>query len=299
MTCRRPDGCATRDGSAAGLSSGVPVRAGEVLARLVNTDAESGLVRGEAAPDGGGVGARALPAGLRPRAWSRRRSSLLQGGGGPGRQRLAAARQKRRDLDLRSPVSGWLLVERRLPPEAEVPAGTVLARVAAGGRRGSRRGRRRGTAPASTPGLAVRFVVPGTPGAAGRGAIREISPDAGGGRHRRPWWRRSTAGAGLPAPGEGVEMHVELDPRPARADRARGGARGLRRGRRPLRGRGGNGPPAAGGDRRPREAAGSRSSAASRRATRWWWAAPPCSPKGTRWTRGRGAARLKDGEESQ
>jgi membrane fusion protein (multidrug efflux system) len=59
----------------------------------------------------------------------------------------------------------------------------------------------------------VRFVLPGTPGAAGRGVIREISPmlDAGG---TAPVVAEVTAGSGLPAPGEGVEVHVELDPRP-------------------------------------------------------------------------------------
>ena len=59
----------------------------------------------------------------------------------------------------------------------------------------------------------MRFVLPGTPGAAGRGVLREISPEleAGG---TAPVVAEATAGAGLPASVEGVEVHVELDPRP-------------------------------------------------------------------------------------
>ena len=88
-------------------------------------------------------------------------------------------------------------------PEAEIPDDPprVEAKAAAGDR-----GRLH-------PGLGVRFVLSGTPGAAGRGVIREISPmlETGG---TAPIVAAVTEGAGLPAPGEGVEVHVELDARP-------------------------------------------------------------------------------------
>ena len=197
----------------AGLSSGVAVRAGEVLARLINTDTESGLseaklrlavassdlARYQRAFDLGVVSAAQL-------ASYKAEADLAN-------QRLTAARQKHGTLDLRSPVSGWLLVQRQLPPEAEVQSGTVLARVAAGGPPRVEARAAAGDRARLHPGLAVRFVLPGTPGAAGRGVLREISPEleAGG---TAPVVAEATAGAGLPASGEGVEVHVELDPRP-------------------------------------------------------------------------------------
>ncbi|HEX3555443.1 MAG TPA: efflux RND transporter periplasmic adaptor subunit [Thermoanaerobaculia bacterium] len=202
----------------AGLSSGVQVRSGEVLARIENQDAEQTLAedrlrletaskelaRYQRAFDSGVVSAAVL-------AQYKAEADLAA-------QRLTAAHEKRSSLELRSPVAGWLLVEKRLPAEGEVQAGTVLARIAAGGRpkvearaAAADRGRLR-------EGLAVSFAVSGgggggTPSAiAGRGVVREISPliDAGG---TVAVVAEVTEGAALPAPGEGVEVMVELDRR--------------------------------------------------------------------------------------
>ncbi|HSK75903.1 MAG TPA: efflux RND transporter periplasmic adaptor subunit [Thermoanaerobaculia bacterium] len=197
-----------------GLSSGTRVGAGEVLARLYNPESElslseatlrlqsakSELERYQKAFDLGLVSAAQL-------AQYKVEADLAA-------ERLVAARQQRSSLDLRSPVSGWLLVERRLPPEGDVPAGTVLARLAAGGPARVEGRAAAGDRPHLRPGLAVRFVVPGAPGAAGRGTIREVSPlvEAGG---TIPLVADVTEGAAMPAPGEGVEIHVELDTRTA------------------------------------------------------------------------------------
>src|SRR5215203_2045426 len=135
-----------------GLSSGLQVRAGEVIARLLNNDTEQGLaearLRLEAASKELARYQRAFESGVVPAA----QVASYKAEADLAAQRLEAARQRHSTLDLRSPVTGWLLVEQRLPGGSEVQAGTLLARVAAGG--------------------------------------------------------------GLPAPGEGVELHVELDPRP-------------------------------------------------------------------------------------
>ena len=197
-----------------GLSSGTRVGAGEVLARLYNPESElslseatlrlqsakSELERYQKAFDLGLVSAAQL-------AQYKVEADLAA-------ERLVAARQQRSSLDLRSPVSGWLLVERRLPPEGDVPADTVLARLAAGGPARVEGRAAAGDRPHLRPGLAVRFVVPGAPGAAGRGTIREVSPlvEAGG---TIPLVADVTEGAAMPAPGEGVEVHVELDARTA------------------------------------------------------------------------------------
>jgi multidrug efflux system membrane fusion protein len=167
-----------------GLSSGVQVRAGEVLARIDNQEAEQSLAesrlrleassreldRYQKAFDNGVVSAAQLA--------QYKAEADLAG------QRVTAARQRQSSLDLRSPVSGWLLVERRLPPEGEVQAGTALA----------------------------RFAVAGSKETAGRGVVREIAPmvDAGG---TLAVVAEVTAGDALPPPGEGVEVLVELDRR--------------------------------------------------------------------------------------
>jgi RND family efflux transporter MFP subunit len=196
-----------------GLSSGAPVRAGEVLARLVNTDTESGVAEAKlrlaAASSDLARYQKAFDSGVVPAATL----ATYKAEADLAAQRLEAARQRQGTLELRSPVAGWLLVERQLPPGGEVQAGAVLARVAAGGPPRVEAKAAAGDRGRLHPGLGVRFVLSGSPGAAGRGAIREISPllEAGG---TAPVVAEVTEGAGLPAPGEGVEVHVELDARP-------------------------------------------------------------------------------------
>lgn len=192
---------------AGGLTTGAAVREGEVLARISSHDAEaelaearlrvelttSELARHQRAFDAG-VEAAAVLASYKAEA------ELARG-------RLAAAQGRAGRLSLRSPVSGSLIVDQRIPTDSEVAAGTVLARVAAGGSL-----KVEGRAAAADrgrlhPGLKVRF-----PGGGG-GVIREVSPvvEAGG---TVPLIVEVTDPEGLPAPGEGVELLVELDPRP-------------------------------------------------------------------------------------
>lgn len=195
-----------------GLSSGAEVRAGEVLARVYNADADQELaeakLRLEAAGSELNRYRKAFENGVVPEA----QLAQYKAEADLAAQRVTAARQRQSSLDLRSPVAGWLLIERRLPAEGEVQAGTVLARVAAGGKpkveaRAAAADRQR-----LREGLAVRFVLPGEPGTAGRGVIREISPvlDAGG---TAAVVAEVTEGAALPPPGEGIEVQVELDVR--------------------------------------------------------------------------------------
>jgi RND family efflux transporter MFP subunit len=201
-----------------GLSSGVQVRAGEVLARVDNQDAEQGLaearLRLEAANRELARYQRAFESGVVPAA----QLAQYKAEADLAAQRLTAARERRSSLDLRSPVAGWLLVERRLPPEGEVQAGTALARIASGGAPKVEARAAAGDRGRLHEGLGVRFVVAGSDGSvgsagiAGRGVIREISPvvDAGG---TIAVVAEVTEGTALPAPGEGVEVQVELDRR--------------------------------------------------------------------------------------
>ncbi len=192
---------------AGGLVTGAAVREGEVLARISSHDSEaelaearlrleltsSELARHQRAFDSGVEAASVL-------ASYKAEAELA-------RSRLEAAQGRAGRLSLRSPVSGRLIVDLRIPPDSEVTSGTVLARVAAGGSlkvegraAAADRGRLR-------PGLVVRFA------GGGVGVIREVSPvvEAGG---TVPLLVEVTDPEGLPAPGEGVELNVELDLRP-------------------------------------------------------------------------------------
>jgi RND family efflux transporter MFP subunit len=203
----------------AGLVSGVEVRAGEVLARVSLQDAEAGLaearLRVQAAESELARHQRAFDAGVEAAATL----SSFKAEADLAHSRLAAAQDRLGRLDLRAPLSGRLIVDRRIAPNSEVAAGAVLARIAAGGAL-----RVEGRAAAADrerlhPGLAVRFAAPGAPegvsgmaGAAalGAGVVREVAPvvDAGG---TVSLVAEVTDPLGLPAPGEGVELRVALD----------------------------------------------------------------------------------------
>jgi len=194
---------------AGGLVSGVEVRAGEVLARVSLQDAEAGLaearLRLDVASSELARHQRAFDQGVEAAATL----ASFKAEADLARNRLAAAQQRLGRLDLRAPLSGRLIVDQKVPAESEVAAGTVLARIAAGGSL-----RIEGRAAAADrdrlhAGLAVRFAPPaGTLG--GAGAIREVAPvvDAGG---TVSVLAEVTDPTGLPAPGEGVELRVALD----------------------------------------------------------------------------------------
>ncbi|HEY0514180.1 MAG TPA: efflux RND transporter periplasmic adaptor subunit [Thermoanaerobaculia bacterium] len=197
-----------------GPSSGVQVRAGEVLARLENTDTAADLEEAKLRLESANTELARYQRGFDTGVVSGAQLASYKAEATLAAQRLAAAKQRISSLDLRSPVAGWLLIERRLPPGEQVASGTVLARVAAGGPPRVEARAAAGDRSRLHQGLGVRFVMPGTAaGSAGRGVIREISPvlEAGG---TVPVVAEVTAGAGLPAAGEGIELRVELDPRP-------------------------------------------------------------------------------------
>lgn len=195
---------------AGGLATGAEVREGEVLARISSHDAEaelaearlrvdltsSELTRHQRAFDAG-VEAAAVLASYKAEA-------------DLARSRLKAAQERTGHLSLRAPTGGRLIVDRRIPAESEVTPGVVLARIAAGGSLTVE-----GKAAAADrsrlhPGLKVLFAAPGAASPSGEGVVREVSPmvEAGG---TVPIIVEVVNPDGLPAPGEGVELHVQLD----------------------------------------------------------------------------------------
>jgi len=188
-----------------GLVSGVEVRAGEVLAHVSLQDAEAALsearLRVQAAESELARHQRAFDAGVEAAATLATYKSEAD----LAHSRLTAAQNRLGRLDLRAPLSGRLIVDRRIAPGSEVAAGAVLGRIAAGGAL-----RIEGRAAAADrdrlhAGLAVRFA-----GGVGAGVLREVAPvvDAGG---TVALVAEVTDPSGLPAPGEGVELRVALD----------------------------------------------------------------------------------------
>ena len=196
-----------------GLTTGTEVRAGEVLARISLHDAEASLAEARlhlrSAESELARHKKAFEAGVEAAVILASYEAEAE----LARSRLAAAEGRLSRLDLKAPVSGRLIVDRRVPPESEVAAGAVLARIAAGGAPEVEARAAAADRDLLRPGLRVRFVAPGARDPQGEGEIREISPvvEAAG---TVPLVVRVSDPMGLPAPGEGVELRIELDARP-------------------------------------------------------------------------------------
>lgn len=195
---------------AGGLATGAEVREGEVLARISSHDADAELaearLRVELTSSELTRHQRAFDAGVEAAAVlaSYKAEAEL------ARSRLKAAQERSGLLSLRAPTGGRLIVDRRIPGESEVTPGVVLARIAAGGSL-TVEGRAAAADRARLhPGLKVLFAAPGARSPAGEGVVREVSPmvEAGG---TVPLIVEVVNPEGLPAPGEGVELHVQLD----------------------------------------------------------------------------------------
>ena len=193
-----------------GLTTGTPVQAGEVLARLSLHDADSDLAEArlhlKVAESELARHRKAFEAGIEAQV----HLAAAEAEAELARSRVEAAAGRISRLDLRAPVAGRLIVDRRIPPESEVTAGLVLARIAAGGAPEIDARAAASDRELLRPGLLVRFVPPGGGTPVGEGTIREVAPvvDAAG---TIPFVVAVRDALGLPAPGEGVELHVELD----------------------------------------------------------------------------------------
>jgi RND family efflux transporter MFP subunit len=199
---------------AAGLSSGAAVRAGEMLAELDDGASTSDLAEARLRLESARVELARFQRGFDSGVVSGAQLASYKATADLAAQQLDAAQGRHARLALRSPVAGFLSVEKAFPDGGEVPGGAVLARVAAAGRPRVEARAAAGARAALHPGLKARFVLAGAPGAVGSGIVRDIPPmlDAGG---TVPVGIEAVDGAALPAAGEGVVVHVELDLRPA------------------------------------------------------------------------------------
>lgn len=195
---------------ASGLVSGAEVRAGEVIARIsfggADADLAEARLRVKGAESEVARHQRAFDAGVEAAVILASFKAELE----LAKSRLAAAENRLGRLSLPAPLSGRLIVDRRIAPQSEVTAGTVLGRIAAAGALSVE-----GRAAAADrdrlhTGLAVRFGRADGEGETGAGSVREVAPvvDAGG---TVRLWIGVEDPTGLPAPGEGVEIRVLLD----------------------------------------------------------------------------------------
>jgi RND family efflux transporter MFP subunit len=204
---------------AAGLRTGETVGRGELLARVENEtalrDAAEARLNAQAAEVELARTRRLAEEELAPAAELAQRTVNAELMG----ERLAAAEYRARQLEIRAPAAGRLVVTEPLPGGSTVAGGEVLAEVASGGV--PRVDARAAAADRSRvrPGLAVRFAVPGSRGEGqegftGAGTIREVAPVVSPDGTVRVVVTVTDA-TGLPSPGEGVEVRVEEPPREA------------------------------------------------------------------------------------
>ncbi len=199
---------------AGGLAGGMPVAAGELLATIVSPAPESRVREAEIAARGAqrelDRARRGVDEGILARAQLERAETEDE----LARERVKSSVREVTVTQVRSPIAGRLLVPSATPDGSQVAPQLRLATVVAIGRL-----RVETQVPASDlarliPGLTARFLAPSTGTEVGRGRLREIAPvaDVSG-----------TARAvieviddrGMPVPGAGVEVEIELPSRPA------------------------------------------------------------------------------------
>lgn len=193
-----------------GPVSGAEVRAGEVVARISFGDADAALaearLRVKEAESEVARHQRAFDAGVEAAVVLASYRAELE----LAESRLAAAQNRLGRLSLPAPISGRLIVDRRIAPQSEVAAGAVLCRIAAAGALSVEGRAAAGDRERLHAGLAVRFGRADGADETGAGSVREVAPvvDAGG-------TVKVVIGVddptGVPAPGEGVEVRVLLD----------------------------------------------------------------------------------------
>lgn len=198
---------------ASGLRTGEQVAAGETLAVFENEVArlrltEARLVSESAATDLDRL-RRSLDAGI----IEEEKYAAAENKARLARERLESAERDARRLTLPAPASGRLIVTRVYSPGTEVAAGTVIAELAAGGPPCVEASASAVDLKSLRVGLRALFMLPGGVAPAGEGAVREVASviDATG---TARVVIEVTSSRGLPAPGEGVDVRVELEKRP-------------------------------------------------------------------------------------
>jgi membrane fusion protein, multidrug efflux system len=194
---------------ASGLRTGESVRAGELIAVIANDQVAFSRTQArlqmEAALASHELIERSFRDGVVSRADFTASSLRTQ----LARETYAAAQREAGELRITAPLAGHLVVHDRVASGAKLDAGVVLADVAAGGAPRVEAEVAAGDRELLRPGQAVRLEGPG--GWKGSGKITEVASviDAAGTARVIASIDSDVA----PAPGTGVDLHVELDRR--------------------------------------------------------------------------------------
>lgn len=194
---------------ASGLRTGESVRAGELIATIANDRVDSARTQARLQMDAAVAKHALLEKSFREGIVSRADVSTAELAVLLARETYAAAQREAGELRITAPIAGRLVVRQSVASGAKLDAGVVLADVAAGGAPMVEAAVAASDRELLRPGQTVRLEGPG--GWKGRGRITEVASviDAAG-------TARVVASideAVAPAPGSGVDLHVELDRR--------------------------------------------------------------------------------------
>jgi membrane fusion protein (multidrug efflux system) len=197
-----------------GLRTGARVERGEVLLALESPELELGVATAELEERAAfaeverarrGVEAGFVPSIDLERAQLQRELAA---------ERLAHARERRQRLEVAAPASGYLAIDERVAEGTEVAAGAVLATVGESGAARLEGLAAAGDLPRLAPGQAVECRLPGESDPVALARLLEVAREIEPGGSARVV-AEVTEDYGLPAPGEGLELRVLLDERPA------------------------------------------------------------------------------------
>jgi HlyD family secretion protein len=198
---------------AAGPASGMQVAAGELLAVIESPAPEQRLREAEIAARGAERELARARKGAAEGILARAQLDRAEIDDELARERVKTSAREITVHQVRSPIAGRLVVQSPLPNGSQVAPLARLATVVGAGRLRVEMQVPAGDLPKLAPGMAERFLAPGSGGELGRGALREISPVADAAGTARAQAEVSDD-RGLPVPGAGVEVEVELAPRP-------------------------------------------------------------------------------------
>jgi cobalt-zinc-cadmium efflux system membrane fusion protein len=195
---------------AAGLRTGVQVSTGEVLAVIENESLQHGLVEARLEAESAAAELervrKGYEAGIVPEADFASQTARMR----MAQQRLESAARQADRLTLSAPRNGRLVVTAAVPPGSEVAAGSVVGEIAGEGRPLVEGWAAAADRERLRPGQSVRCVARAETAASCRGRIREVAPVVDSAGTLRIVAEVDDA-TGLPAPGEGVAIEVELE----------------------------------------------------------------------------------------
>ena len=194
---------------ASGLRTGESVRAGELVATIANDRLASARTQARLQLDAAVAKHELLEKSFREGIVSRADVSSAELTVMLARETYAAAQREAEELRITAPIAGKLVVRNTVASGAKLEAGVVLAEVAAGGAPMVEAAVAAADRELLHPGQTVRLE--GAGGWKGRGRIAEVASviDAAGTARVVA----SIDDAVAPAPGSGVDLHVELDRR--------------------------------------------------------------------------------------